>query len=86
VASPPLSLVGNVVTPTMLLTGEEDYRTPIAEAEQFDKALKLRKVDAALVRAPGASHNVSGRPSHPVAKVAHVLKWFEIHSQRPGGP
>jgi acylaminoacyl-peptidase len=82
----PLSLVGNVVTPTMLLTGEEDYRTPIAEAEQFYKALKLRKVDAALVRVPGASHNVSARPSHLIAKVAHVLKWFEIHRQKAGGP
>jgi acylaminoacyl-peptidase len=79
----PLSLVGNVTTPTLLLTGEEDYRTPISEAEQFYKALKLRKVDAALVRVPGASHNVSARPSHMIAKVAHVLKWFETHRKTP---
>src|SRR5262249_18381845 len=44
----PLSLVGNVTTPTMLLTGEEDYRTPMSEAEQFYAALKVRKVDTAL--------------------------------------
>ncbi|HSR42923.1 MAG TPA: S9 family peptidase, partial [Longimicrobiales bacterium] len=29
----PLSRVGDVTTPTMLLTGEEDYRTPISESE-----------------------------------------------------
>ncbi len=75
----PLSLVGNVSTPTMLMTGEEDFRTPISEAEQFYKALKMRKVDAALVRVPGAGHNISARPSHMIAKVAYVLKWFETH-------
>jgi acylaminoacyl-peptidase len=75
----PLSLVGNVTTPTMLLNGEEDWRTPISEAEQYYKALKLRKIDTALVRVPGAGHNVSARPSHLIAKVAYVLKWFETH-------
>jgi acylaminoacyl-peptidase len=77
----PLDLVGNVKTPAMLLTGEEDYRCPISESEQFYKALKLRKVDAALVRVPGASHNVAARPSHLIAKVAYTLKWFETHDK-----
>ncbi|MHC5064588.1 MAG: prolyl oligopeptidase family serine peptidase [Planctomycetota bacterium] len=76
----PLSLVGNVTTPTMLLTGEADYRTPISESEQYYAALKLRKVDAALVRIPGASHGITARPSNLIAKVAHILKWFEEHS------
>src|SRR6185369_8553848 len=30
-----LSVVKNVRTPTMVLTGEEDYRTPISESEQY---------------------------------------------------
>ena len=75
----PISLVGNVKTPTMLLTGEVDYRTPISESEQFYQALKLRKIDTALVRVPGASHGIAQRPSHLIAKVAHILKWFETH-------
>ncbi len=49
----PLSYAGHVTTPTMLLTGESDFRTPIPESEQFYTALKLRKVDAAMVRIPG---------------------------------
>lgn len=73
----PLSLVGNVTTPTMLLTGEVDYRTPISESEQFYQALKIRKVDTALVRFPEASHGIAARPSQLVAKAAHILKWFE---------
>lgn len=78
----PLSLVGNVTTPTMLLTGTVDYRTPMSESEQFYQALKLRKVDTALVRVPGASHDIAARPSHMMAKAAYVLKWFETHRQK----
>ncbi len=73
----PLSLVGNVSTPTMLLTGEVDYRTPMSETEQYYQALKLRKVDTAMVRIPGASHLIARRPSQLIAKVAHVLAWFD---------
>ncbi len=72
----PLSLVGNVSTPTMLLTGENDHRTPIPESEQFYQALKLRKVDTVMVRVPEASHGIAGRPSHLIAKVDNILAWF----------
>lgn len=80
----PLSLVGNVSTPTMLLTGEADYRTPISESEQFYQALKLRRVDTALVRVPGASHGIAARPSQLIAKVQHVLAWFDKYRQDEG--
>lgn len=84
-ARSPISLAGNVSTPTMLITGEEDYRTPIPEAEQFYAALKIRGVDAALVRIPDASHNIAARPSNLVAKVAHVLSWFERYRSESAG-
>ena len=73
----PLSLVGNVTTPTMLLTGELDQRTPITESEQFYQALKLRGVDTALVRVPGSYHGIASRPSRLIAKVDNILAWFE---------
>ncbi len=75
----PLSLVGNVTTPTMLLTGEEDHRTPISESEQYYQALKIRRIDTALVRIPGAGHGIARRPSQLITKVGHILKWFEMH-------
>ncbi|MGO9931362.1 MAG: S9 family peptidase [Steroidobacteraceae bacterium] len=75
----PLAYAGNVHTPTMLMTGEADYRTPSSEAEQFYQALKLRKVDTALVRVPNASHDISARPSLLIDKVAYVLAWFKSH-------
>ena len=76
-ARSPISLVGNVTTPTMLLTGENDHRTPISESEQFYQALKLRGVDSAMVRIPDASHGIVARPSNLGNKVAYVLGWFE---------
>jgi acylaminoacyl-peptidase len=75
----PIAYVGKVSTPTMLMTGEVDYRTPSSEAEQFYEALKLRKVDTAMVRVPGASHDISARPSHLIAKVQYILAWFQQH-------
>jgi dipeptidyl aminopeptidase/acylaminoacyl peptidase len=78
----PLSLVGNVKTPTLLMTGEVDYRTPISEAEQFYQALKLRKIDTVLVRVPDSSHDIGARPSQMIAKCAYILKWFEKHPGR----
>ncbi len=72
----PLSLVGNVVTPTMLITGEEDFRTPMPESEQYFQALKLRGVDTALVRVPERAHNLVARPSHLIAKADNILAWF----------
>ncbi len=73
----PISLVGNVKTPTMLLTGESDFRTPIGETEQYYAALKLRKVDTAMVRIPGASHGIASRPSRLISKVSYILAWFD---------
>ncbi|HUP23427.1 MAG TPA: S9 family peptidase [Thermoanaerobaculia bacterium] len=75
----PLSLVGNVTTPTLVVTGEADYRTPMSESEQYYQALQLRRVPSALVRIPEASHDIAARPSQLIAKVAHVLAWFERH-------
>ncbi|WP_444916223.1 S9 family peptidase [Microbulbifer sp. TRSA007] len=75
----PLTYIGNVTTPTMLLTGENDYRTPISETEQFYQALKLNDVEAAMVRLPNTSHNFSDRPSKRISKVASTLYWFDQH-------
>ena len=77
----PLSLAGEVATPTMLLTGEEDWRTPMWESEQYYQALKLRGVKTALVRIPGASHSIAARPSQLLAKVSAVLEWFRRHGE-----
>ena len=77
----PISYVKNVTTPTMLLTGEDDYRTPMAESEQYYAGLKLNKVESMLVRIPGADHGIASRPSNLIAKVNSILAWFNKYKE-----
>lgn len=77
----PISYVGNVKTPTMVLTGEKDYRTPMAESEQFYAGLKLNKVESMLVRIPNANHGIASKPSNLIAKVNAIISWFEKYKK-----
>ena len=77
------NLVAKVKTPTLVMTGEADYRTPISEAEQFYTALKLLNVDTVLVRVPEEPHGIGRRPSHHIAKMLYVAGWFEQHKSKP---
>lgn len=81
----PLSLVGNVKTPTLVVVGAEDYRTPVSESEQYYAALQIRGVPTALVKVPGASHGgFTARPSQSAAKASAILAWFDRYrSDRP---
>jgi dipeptidyl aminopeptidase/acylaminoacyl peptidase len=74
-----LSVVKNVRTPTMVITGEEDYRTPISESEQYYEALKLLGVESVLVRVPGEPHGIRARPSHWMTKMLDIAGWFDQH-------
>ena len=77
----PLSLVGNIETPTMVLVGMNDLRTPPSEAKQLYHALKLRKIETVLVEIPGASHGIANRPSNLITKIAHTLAWLDKYSR-----
>jgi len=72
----PLSLVGNIETPTMVMVGMNDLRTPPSEAKQLYHALKLRKIPTVFVEIPEASHGIAKRPSNLISKVAHILAWL----------
>jgi dipeptidyl aminopeptidase/acylaminoacyl peptidase len=82
----PLSRVGNVKTPTMVVTGEQDFRTPIPESEQFYQALRLRGIDTLLVRVPGAGHSLDVHPSQLNARIAYILAWFAKHDPSSSPP
>jgi acylaminoacyl-peptidase len=72
-------VVKNVKTPTLIMTGEEDWRTPMSESEQYYKALKMRGVESVLVRVPGEPHGIRRHPSHAAAKLTTLAGWFEKH-------
>jgi dipeptidyl aminopeptidase/acylaminoacyl peptidase len=77
------NLVSKIKTPSLVMTGEADYRTPISEAEQFYEALKLLNVEAVLVRVPEEPHGIGRRPSHHIAKMLYIAGWFDQHRSKP---
>jgi dipeptidyl aminopeptidase/acylaminoacyl peptidase len=74
----PLYYVDNVKTPCLIIHSEQDYRCPIAEAEQWFTALKLLGVPTEMVRFPEENHELSrsGKPKHREERLEHILRWF----------
>lgn len=70
-----LSMVGKVKTPTILIDGEADWRTPIEQSEAYYQALKVRGIDTRMVRMPEAGHGM-GRPSQWLTSITAVTDWY----------
>ncbi|MEO8448676.1 MAG: S9 family peptidase [Gemmatimonadota bacterium] len=79
----PLMYVGNVKTPTMLMTGVKDLRTPMPQTEEFYSALKLRKVPTAMVRFNEEWHGTSSKPSNFLRTQAFLRYWFVKYGSKP---
>lgn len=82
----PLMYVGNVKTPTMLMTGEQDLRTPISQTEEFYQALKLLKVPTAMIRFKEEWHGTTSRPSNFMRTQLYLRSWFERYMTRDERP
>ena len=80
----PLMYVGNVTTPTMLMTGEGDLRTPMPQTEEYYQALRVLKVPTAMIRFRNEWHGTSSMPSNFLRTQIYLREWFEKH--RRGGP
>jgi len=83
----PITYVGNVKTPTMILTGDIDLRTPLEQTEQYYRALKMRKVPTAMVRLSDEFHGFNGdfslrHPSNRVAQILFLRAWFDRHKRK----
>ena len=78
----PLMYVGNVTTPTMLMTGVNDLRTPMEQTEQFYRALKLRKIPTAMIRFNDEWHGTSSKPSNFLRTQLYMRSWFQRYGSR----
>ncbi len=78
--------VGQVKTPTLLMTGELDMRTPIAQTEEYYAALKYRGVPAALLRFDGEYHGTASKPSNWMRTQLYMMGWFQRYGAKPGSP
>jgi dipeptidyl aminopeptidase/acylaminoacyl peptidase len=76
-----LMYVGNVKTPTMLMTGEQDLRTPIPQTEEFYEALKVVGVPTAMIRFNNEWHGTSSTPSNFLRTQLYLREWFRRHAQ-----
>ena len=79
----PLMYVGNVRTPTMLMTGVMDLRTPMGQTEEYYEALKVLKVPTAMVRFNNEWHGTSSTPSNFLRSQAFLRSWFERYPAKP---
>ena len=77
----PIMYVGNVSTPTMLMTGVMDLRTPMPQTEEYYEALKFLKVPTAMVRFNEEWHGTSSRPSNYLRTQAYLRYWFQKHGK-----
>lgn len=77
----PLHYVANVKTPTMVMTGEADLRTPMTQSEEYYRALKMLKKETLLIRMPDEFHGWR-RPSHQLLQQLYLQAWFEKHSRK----
>jgi dipeptidyl aminopeptidase/acylaminoacyl peptidase len=73
----PLMYVGNVKTPTMLMTGVLDLRTPMPQTEEYYSALKVMKVPTAMIRFNEEWHGTSSKPSNWMRTQLYMRSWFD---------
>jgi dipeptidyl aminopeptidase/acylaminoacyl peptidase len=77
----PISCVENIHTPLLIIHSEQDLRCPIEQAEQMFTALRCLGRDVEFVRIPEEGHELSrsGTPSRRVARLEHLIGWFDNH-------
>ncbi len=77
----PVMYAGNVKTPTLLMTGVLDMRTPMPQSEEFYEALKLRGVPTALIRMNGEYHGTTSIPSNFMRTQLYLRYWFDKYKR-----
>jgi dipeptidyl aminopeptidase/acylaminoacyl peptidase len=76
----PLTYVGNVETPTLILHSERDRRCPVAMGYAFHQSLRARDVPTEMVVYPDEGHGI--RDPRRRADVLHrTLEWFRKHRE-----
>jgi dipeptidyl aminopeptidase/acylaminoacyl peptidase len=73
----PIMYVDKITTPTVVMTGELDLRTPMPQSEEFYTALLMRGVPAALVRFEGEFHGTGSKPSNFMRTQLYMMSWYK---------
>ena len=77
--------VGKVTTPTLLMTGVLDRRTPMPQTEEYYAALKVRGVPVKLLQFEGEYHGTGSKPSNFIRTQLYMMSWFKKYTRAPDG-
>ncbi|WMM24167.1 S9 family peptidase [Tissierella sp. MB52-C2] len=75
----PMKYADKVVTPTLFIHSEEDYRCWLPEGIQMFTSLKYHGVDSRLCMFKGENHELSrsGKPKHRIKRLEEITNWFD---------
>ncbi|MBU5427782.1 S9 family peptidase [Tissierella pigra] len=75
----PMKYADKVVTPTLFIHSNEDYRCWLPEGLQMFTSLKYHGVDSRLCMFKGENHELSrsGKPKHRIRRLEEITNWFE---------
>ena len=75
----PITYANNIITPTLIIHSEKDYRCPVEQAEQLFSNLKRRGIDTTMIRFPDESHELSrsGKPNHRIQRFESIIDWHK---------
>lgn len=72
----PIMYVGNIKTPTLIMTGDLDMRTPMPQSEELYAALKMRGVPTTLLRFAGEYHGTASKPANWIRTQLYMMSWY----------
>lgn len=80
-AASPVGQADRIITPTLVIHSENDWRCPIEQGEQLFAMLRRHGVEAELLRFPDEGHELwrSGSPKHRVERFEAILDWHARH-------
>jgi dipeptidyl aminopeptidase/acylaminoacyl peptidase len=76
--SSPITFIGRVKTPTLVLVGDSDGECPTPQSYEFWHALKTLGVETKLVVYEHEGHHFA-KPGHNRDRVFRVVDWFDAH-------
>jgi len=78
----PVTYVGNVTAPMIVMTVERDLCTPMGQSEAHYAALELRGVPARLLRFNEQYHGTRTNPSNNMRTMLYMMDWYNRYTEQ----
>ena len=79
----PITYAGDIITPTLILSGTDDITVPITESFALYHALSSRGIPVKFIGIPGAHHSPQD-PMHRELYYRAIDRWVVAHLASPG--